>query len=183
MSAGVADLLARGGRVLGLAMLAHARGQGSGAGPWYVLAPELVAATDQIIGVLEQGPDAASLSFAARAAMGPEPATAAPSWARPLWEHPDELERVGRLIPLVDLGAALPYGASESELGDRCRGLAALAVAACRSVDGTAAIASMLPADEARELVRMSRLAGARVAPGGPSRVRRGIRRLIAGES
>lgn len=178
MSATAARLLGRGGRVLGLAALAHARGQRAGAGPWYVLGPETVAAAEQLLSILEEGGDPESLAAAVGAAMGPEPATAAPSWVVRLLARDRALDRVGERIEPLELAPALERGMATDELSARARGLAALAVGLCRSIDRVEAVCRGLELGEGRALRRMSRLAGVQVAPGQPTRVCRAIRRL-----
>lgn len=178
MSATAARLLGRGGRVLGLAALAHARGQQAGVGPWYVLGPELVAVAEQVLSILEEGGEPESVAAAIGAAMGPEPATAPPAWTAQLLLRERALARVGQRIEPRELAPALARGASADELDPRTCGLAALAVGLCRSVDRIEAVCRQLEPDEQRALRRMSRLAGVQVEPGQPTRVRRAIRRL-----
>jgi hypothetical protein len=181
MGTDVARLLARGGRVLGLASLAYARGQRSGQGPWYVLPPEMVAATEEIIGALERGAEAGALAAAVGLAMGPEPATAAPAWAGALVENTDALEALGRGIGRADLDPALPRAEGGTRLDDRSAGLAAVAIAFCRSVDVVEDLCRVLGLAEGSSLRRMSRLANAVVVPGQPTRMRRAIRRQLEG--
>jgi len=184
MSADVSRLLARGGRVLGLAALAHARGQRAGAGPWFVLSPQLVSAAEQILTELESGPDLDALTAAVAAALGPGPATAAPSWIGPALGSPERLATVGRGIDDDDIAAALPVDAAPGDLDARTRGLAAIAVALGRSIDAIEAVGRELEPGDGRALTRMARLACVEVSPGQPTRVRRVIRRLLGeGES
>ncbi len=179
----VARLLGRGGQALGLAATAHARGQRGGRGPWYVLAPETIAAAEQVLVALEEGGDPESLELAVGAAMATAPATAAPSWAAASWSAPGALDRIGRAVTDAAIAPALPHrSASAADLDDRARGLAALAVALGRSVDGVQALAARLPAADGRLLLRMAGVAGARVAPGDPSRMRAWLKAELAAE-
>lgn len=168
--------------MLGLAALAYTRGQRSGQGPWFVLPPEMVSATEEILVALERGPGAEAMAAAVGSAMGPEPATAAPAWAAPLVEDPDALATVGRGVECGDLVPALPAAREAHRLSDRHAGLAAVAIAFCRSVDVVGDLSQRLELEDGASLERMSRLAGTTVEPGQPTRVRRAIKRLLAGE-
>jgi len=183
----IGRLLGRGGQTLGLAATAHARGQRAGDGPWHVLAPQLVAAAEQVLGVLAEENDPDSLSSAVGAAMGAAPATAAPSWAGDLWRDPELLARLGCAVPPDALAPALPVqwsGTAEpvEALDHRERGLAAVAVALGRSVDGVEALAAELAPAEGERLIGMATLAGSQVAPGEPSRMRSWLKEWIKGE-
>ncbi len=175
-----ARLLSRGGRILGLAALAHARGQRAGFGPWYALCPETIAATEEVLHALDQRPDPKLLEAVVRAAMAPAPATAAPRWAEPLWRDPRALSRVGAAVDSKYLAPALGIG--RHDLSDRLRGLAALAVALSRSLDGLCALAEHLPQTEKGEIVRMASLAAAVVNPGEPTQMKAKIRRILKEE-
>jgi hypothetical protein len=110
--------------------------------------------------------------------MGPKPATAAPPWTAQLLAREGALSRVGNRIDPLELAPALAPGVTAADLSARVRGLAALAVGLCRSSDRIDAVCRELAPDEQRVLRRMSRLAGVRVEPGQPTRVRREIRSL-----
>jgi len=154
-----ARLLSRGGRILGLAAVAYARGQRAGTGPWYALPAETVAAVEEVLLVLENEEDPELLEAVVCAALSPEPSTAAPSWAEPLWRDPAALTEVGRA---VDDELTKPVlGSGEANPPPRLKGMAALAMALCRSPDGLAALAARLPGDEGPEVVRLACLAGA----------------------
>lgn len=175
MSGGSERLLARGGRPLGLAAVAFARGQRPGEGPWYALAPELVAPAEEVLSGIGRERDPAVLSAALAAALGPDPATAAPGWLGPL-------DRVAleRLAEAPGLGAPPPALERECEAPSD-RGLWALALAFCRNPDAVAAVAARLEdAPGASLLVRWSRLAQILARPGDPSRARRRIREILA---
>ncbi|MDD5306201.1 MAG: hypothetical protein PHU25_02660 [Deltaproteobacteria bacterium] len=177
MSTGEARLLRRGGRILGLAALAHARGRRAGEGPWHVLPAETAAAVEEVLAVIEAGPDPESLTRAVRAAMGPQAATAAPSFAARAWENPDALERLGEALDRSDVAAAL--SPTDHAPSARRKALAALAVALSRSPDAAAAVAERIAASDGDALARMACLAGAVVGPGEPSRMRARIRRIL----
>ena len=93
---------------------------------------------------------------------------------------PRALTRVGAEVTAARVRHILDPG--EREPSPRLVGLAALGLALCRSPDGLAALAAMLPDDEGGEVVRLSRLAGALAEPGEPSRMRGLIRRTLQGE-
>jgi hypothetical protein len=177
MGADESRLLRRGGLVLGLAALAHARGRRAGQGAWHVLPAETAAAAEEVLAVIEAGPGPAGLARAVRAAMGPEPATAAPSWAAPAWKEEDALDRLGEALGRNEVAAAL--GPADRAPPARRRALAALAVALSRSPDAAAAVAGRFGASDRDALVRMACLAGAVVGPGEPSRMRARIRMLF----
>ncbi len=170
-------LLGRGGRTLGLAAVAHARGQQPGQGPWHVLSADTIAAAEEVLSALAQQPDPALLEAAVRAAMGPKPATAAPSWAAPLWRDPMMLSRVGALFETSQLSSAL--GPKQTDPSDREKGLAALAVALSRSLDALRAFAEYLAEDDQDSVFRMGCLASVSVEPGEPSELRTELRRLL----
>ena len=65
----VRRLLGRGGRILGLAALAHAQGRRPGAEPWHVLPADTVAAAEEVLIALEKELDPALLEAVIRAAM------------------------------------------------------------------------------------------------------------------
>jgi hypothetical protein len=163
--------------MLGLAAVARAHGQQAGAGPWHVLPPETVAAAEQLLGVLEEPGDSDSVAMAVSAALAPGPATAAPTWAAGAWERPDGLEAIGARARSPDLIPALGDAVDQADM--RKRGLAALAVALCRSIDGVEALGAKLGGEDSAALVRMARLAGALVGPGQPTRVRGSIREIL----
>ena len=113
-------LLARGGKILVLAAVAHSRGQRSGQGPWHALPAETVAAVEEILLALEnEGEDDELLEAVLRAALSQAPATAAPSWAEPLWRDPRSLSRVGERI---DAAAVTRLLSGETDPPPRLRG-------------------------------------------------------------
>lgn len=171
------SLLSRGGRPLGLAAVALAKGQRPGEGPWYALAPDLVNATEKALAALERERDPAVLSAALSAALGPEPAGGAPDWIGTI-----DRAALGELSGAPAL--ADPPLAVRSECdGTVARGLWSLAMAFCRNPDTVAAVAGRLePAVMGELFVRWSRLAGVTARPGEPSRLRRRLRALVAGE-
>jgi len=171
-------LLARGGRALGIAAVAYARGQRAQKGPWHVLSPEIAAAAEQILGELEAEVPAQALAAAVGAAMGEAPATAEPAWTAPLVHHPDEFARVGRNAAAI-WPSDFPL---DSPDGDRERGLALVALALCRSVDAARALAAQLGAEDGRALVRSARLYQALARPGEPSAVRAAVRAALERE-
>ncbi|MCP4679629.1 MAG: hypothetical protein GY854_29885 [Deltaproteobacteria bacterium] len=173
-------LLGRGGRILGLAALAHAQGRRPGSEPWHVLSADTVAAAEEVLIALEKEMDPALLEAVVRAAMGEKPATAAPSWAEPFWRDPQALSRIGAAVDSKCLAPA--FGPRLPEPSDREKGLAALAVALCRSVDGLRALAEHLSEEERELVLRMTYLAGVTVEPGEPSRMRADMRRILKEE-
>ncbi len=177
MSDDYSRLLARGGRILGLAALAAARGQRAGSGDWHVLSADTTAAADQVLSALEELAGSPPASAAVAAAMSEQPATAPPSWSEPLLSGEVRLETAGRAIPSEDVEAAL--GRDDGGDDPRTRALAALGLALCRSPDAVRAAAARLEGEDPERLNRMSRLAQVRSAPGGPSRVRRELRRAV----
>ncbi len=176
-SAQAAKLLGRGGRVLGLAAVAHVHGQRAGKGPWNVLSPEIVAATEEILLLLEQGPKKAVLEAVVEAALSPEPATAAPRWTEPLWRDADALSRLGKVLDIRTLTPAL--GPRRADPSDREKGLAGVALALCRSSDGLCALAERLPEDDGSKLKCMASFAQTVVEPREPTRMRDELRRLL----
>ena len=176
-----ARLLGRSGRVLGLAAVAHVHGQRSGKGPWHVLSPETIAATEEILLLLEQGPKKAVLEAVLEAALAPEPATAAPGWTEPVWRDPLALSRLGKALDVKRLAPAL--GPGNTDPSDREKGLAGIALALCRSSDGLAALAAHLEKDDRLDLKRMACLAQVLVEPHEPTQMRDEIRRLLREDS
>ncbi len=169
----VSRLLGRGGRVLVTAAVAHSRGHRAGASRWNVLSRENIAATDQILRVIEDGVDPRDMAVAIESAMGKEPATAPPSWANRVWDEPGIISEIGAAV-----GDSILRPAT---VGDREKGLAALAIAICRSMDGAEALAARLPAGDGEQFLRMARLAQATVEAGEPSGMRSRIRVFLAG--
>jgi hypothetical protein len=169
--------------MLGLAATAHARGQRAGAGPWHVLSRSTVAVAEQLLRALEECPDSRTVAAAVSAAMAAGPVTAAPSWAATVWERPGELERIGESIAAEDLAPAFPAGADARRADVRTRGLAALAVALCRGLDGVLALGAKLGEADREQLVAMARLAAVQVDPGAPTRVRGRIRGVVVAGS
>ncbi|MFO8074287.1 MAG: hypothetical protein R6V85_20690 [Polyangia bacterium] len=177
MSEDYSRLLARGGRILGLAALAAARGRRAESGRWHVLSADTAAAADQVLSALEDLAGSPRFSAAVAAAMSEQPATAPPSWSEPVLSGEVPLEAAGRRISRGDIGAALGRG---DDGGDpRTRALAALGLALCRSPDAVRAVGARLGGDDSEMLERTSRLAQARSAPGDPSRIRRELRAAI----
>jgi hypothetical protein len=170
---GVKKLLARGSRILGIAALAHARGNGR----WYVLSPETTAAADEILGYLEAQTDSAVLETVIGAALAPEPATRPPSWSELLFNNRPAIEQIGALTKETELRAALgPHCSSPS---NRLKGLAALAIGLSRSPDSLGALAENLPSQDRTDLMRMGYLAQTLVEPGEPSKMRLKLRRIV----
>jgi len=168
-------LLARGGRALGIAAVAHARGQRAQKGPWHVLSRDIAAAAEQILGELETEVTPSALSAAIGAAMGETPATAEPAWATPLARDPEAFARLGRAA-----AASWPAGFPiEEPEGERERGVALVALALCRSVDAVRALAVKLAAEDGLALVRTARLYQAVARPGEPSAVRAAVRAAL----
>ncbi len=170
---GAEELLARGSRILGIAALAHARGNGH----WYVLSPEIVAATNDILGYLEAQPDSALLEAVVGAALAPKPATRPPSWSKQLTGNPPAIEQLGAMTDEAQLQAAL--GSSCSSPSNHLKGLAAVAIGLCRSIDSLEAFAQNLSSQDRTALMRMGYLAQTLVQPGDPSTMRSFIRRIV----
>ncbi len=174
----VSRLLGRGGRVLVTAAVSHARGARAGATRWNVLAPENVAATEQILRVIEDGVDPRDMAVAIESAMGEKPATAPPSWANRVWAEPDVISKIGAAVDDPILSHRTGRASTPT---DREKGLAALAIAMCRSMDGAEALAARLCKGDGEQLLRMARLAQATVEAGEPSGMRSKIRALLTG--
>lgn len=174
--ADVGRFLRRGGTALALAAVAHAKGRLPRGERWHVLAPELAAAAEEVLAEIAAGARPEVLETAVRAAMDEKPSTAPPAWARALVGSPAALSRVGRGADPGDLAPALGRRAGTAE--DRLKGLAALALALCRSLDALAAAAALLSEEDGRALVRMGHLAAATAEPGAPSRMRAAVKRL-----
>jgi hypothetical protein len=169
-------LLARGGRALGMAAVAHARGQRAGQGPWHVLSRDIAAPTEQILGALEVELAPSALAAAVAAAMAEAPAAAAPAWTAPLVLDPQAFARLGR-----DAAAAWPAGFRLAAPADaRERGVALVALALCRSADAVRSLGGRLAAQDGRALVRAARLFQAVARPGEPSAVRAAIRAALS---
>jgi hypothetical protein len=179
MRDGASKLLARGGRALGVAAIAHARGQRAGKGPWHALSREIAAAAEQVLGALEEDVSQRALGAAVGAAMGEAPATSEPAWARALIGDPDAFARIGRGAE----AAWPPDFPVEKPAGERERGVAITALALCRSVDAARALAIRLPRSDGDALVRWARLLQALARPGEPSTVREAVRRALAEEA
>lgn len=178
MRDGVSRLLARGGRALGIAAVAHARGQRAGGGPWYALSRETALAAEQALAALEEGVSRGELAAAIAAAMGALPATSGPPWSGALAADPDALLRVAR-----GAGASWPESSPVQKPGDeRELGIALVGLALCRSVDAARALAGTLPAPDGDSLVRWARLLQAVARPGEPSAARGAVRRALEGE-
>lgn len=169
----VSRLLGRGGRVLVTAAVAHARGYRAGANRWNVLSLENIAATEQILRVIEDGVEPRDMAVAIESAIDKKPATAPPSWANRVWTEPDIISKIGSAME----DPILPTAAGD----DREKGLAALAIAMCRSMDGVQALAARLREGDGKKLLRMARLAQATVEAGEPSEMRSKIRVFLAG--
>jgi hypothetical protein len=168
-------LLARGGRALGTAAIAHARGQRAQKGPWHVLSRDLAAAAEQILGELEADVPPGALAAAVGAAMGEMPATSEPFWTAPLVHDPEAFARVGRAA-----AASWPAGfPMEAPADDRERGVVMVALALCRSVDAARALAAKLGAEDGRTLVRAARLCQTLARPGEPSAMRAAVRNSL----
>ena len=175
MNRRISRLLARGGRTLGIASVAMARGQRPGDGPWYALAPDLVTAAEEVMAAVDGEGDPAVLAAALEAALGPRPANAAPAWLENLDEA--ALGRIAAALGEVPLPPAL-HG---KRAGAADPALWALSLALCRNPDTVAAVAGDLEdAATGARLLRWSRLAQAVARPGEPSRMRRRLKALLA---
>jgi hypothetical protein len=168
-------LLARGGRSLGLASVALAHGQRPGQGPWHALAPDLIAAAEEVMLAVDEEDDPAILAAALDTALGPDAASATPSWIGEL--DGAVLERLFAGLPDVEVPPAVRKEARSA--ADAA--LWALALAFCRNPDAARAVAEKF-ADAATgaRLQRWSRLAQAVARPGEPSRMRRRLKALLA---
>jgi len=176
-----ARLLARGARILGLSAVAWSRGQRSSRGPWYVLGPHSVAAAEEILQVFEENIEPNLLEAVVKAAMDHRPATVAPSWCAPLERDPELLDILGR-----ELRDPLPsdiFGRQNRSPSHRERGMAALALALCRSLDGLRSLALKLPDSDADRLLRMGHLAQVTVGPGEPTRIRSLVKQVLKREA
>jgi hypothetical protein len=167
-----AQLLSRGGRILGLAAAALSAGQGPG-GPWHALSPETLAAVEEVLHLLCSCRDDVAMEQAISRGLTPLP-TSAPAWARQWTQSPKALAALSRLVPREAVAAA--FGTGEGPRDDIDHGLAALAVALCRSPDALNALAAFLPDKVGTRLERLGRLAHAQAEPGVPSRLRRLLR-------
>ncbi|MCU0664802.1 MAG: hypothetical protein MUC50_21075 [Myxococcota bacterium] len=170
-----ARLLGRGGRILGLAAAALSCGQGPG-GPWYALPPETLAAVEEILHLLCSCRDDAAMEQAMTRGLLPFP-TSAPAFARTLVESPQSIAALAHVVHRDLISAA--FGQGEGPKDDLDHGLAALAVALCRSPDALSALAAFLPDDVGSRLERLGRLAHVQAEPGQPSRVRHLLRRVV----
>jgi hypothetical protein len=170
-------LLGRGGRMLALAAVAHARGFTRGVDEWCVLSPQLSATAYQVMEVIEAGVDPGLVAWALGRALEGEPVTAIPSWIRPALENDELASRIGEtiddelLLPALSPGQRLSKGTQ--------RWVAALAVAFCRSFDSLKALTAKMPRADGEAALRMSRLAQATVSSGAPSKLRHELKRLV----
>ncbi len=170
-------LLRRGGQVFGLALMAHLHEAPGGSHRWYALTPDTRAAAEEIRPALAASPDPQVVEAVIRASMSPGPAVSPPAWCRPLWDVPGLLRRVGGAFSEDELTNALgPFcdGAS-----DRAKGIAALALSLCRSLDGLYAAAAHFEDNDGTELVRRGHLAHNTAEPGQPSGAGEKIRKVI----
>lgn len=167
-----AQLLSRGGRILGLAAAALSAGQGPG-GPWYALSPETLASVEEILHLLCSCRDDAAMEQAISRGLTPLP-TSAPAWTRHWTQSPKALAALSRVAPRESVAAAFRPGQGPRD--DIDHGLAALAVALCRSPDALNALAAFFPEEVGTRLERLGRLAHAQAEPGVPSRLRRLLR-------
>jgi hypothetical protein len=168
-------LLARGGRALGIAAIAHARGQRAHGGPWHALSRDLAAAAEQILCELEADAPPDALAAAVGAAMGESPAAAEPAWTAPLARDPEAFACAGRAAA-ASWPPGFPIPAPDD---DHRRGVAAVALALCRSTDAVRSLAGKLGAEDGRALVRTARLCQALAHPGEPSAMRATIRAAL----
>jgi hypothetical protein len=172
-----ARLLGRGGEALGLAAVAHARGQWAGRGPWFVLTPELSGAAEEILASLEERPSPRLLRTVIKAVMRDKPATAAPGWATPLVDDQSILSGLGASIEIEKLRPAL--GTLAGDLTAQQKGLAAFAVALCRNLDSLYALAELLPREYREQFTRMGTLAHVLVEPGDPMNMRADLKERL----
>ncbi len=163
--------------MLTLAATARARGRRAARDRWYALCPQMIAAAEQVLLVLEGGVAPELLTVAVQKAMTDEPVTAVPKWALPLTEHPESIALLGKDIDQRLIRAALP--SETPSLDEHSIGLAALAVAFCRSQDSLRALAGHLPEGDARTVLRRARLAQATVSAGEPSKTRGELKRRM----
>ena len=173
----VKGLLGRGGTVLGIAAMAHARGHRTMVGRWSALSRETRAAVEQVLGVLEQTRDFDIIHCAVMKTMSNEKVVAPPKWAKAIAQDPEILARLGSALNDASVKPALGQG--DRALTPRQKGLAAMAVALCRNQDTLLALAESMPEEDASVMMRMARLAQATVAPGEPSSVRGRLRALL----
>ena len=127
--------------------------------------------------MLEQTKDQSAIEQAVQAAMGPDPATASPSWAEPLWRNSDAFERLGAAFDADRLARA--SGQGKNLASDREKGMAAVAVALCRSLDSLRALSLKLPEQDQDRIVRAGYLAQVVARPGEPSKVRAEVKRIL----
>jgi hypothetical protein len=148
-------------------------------GPWYVLSPHIRASAEELLLHLEKYAhvDENMLESVIIAAMDEPPCTAAPCWAEPLWADSDALAFVGASFSRPELVSAL--GQNRSSATPRHRGLAAVAIALSRGLDGLRSLAEKLPISDGRLIVKMGYLASCTVSPTEPSRVRYRIKKLL----
>ena len=175
---GADQLLARGSKVLGLASVASACGQRAGKGPWYVLSKEITGPAEEVLTALQKKPDPVLLEAAVRAAMSKEPATSPPSWSEPLLSGGDVIDRFGGTIEKKDIEKVA--GKARDTGSPRVRGLAALAIAFCRSRDAVEAISRLFEEEEKRAVREMGAFAGAVVDPMEPTSMRERLKTFLS---
>jgi hypothetical protein len=170
-------LLGRGGRIFGLAAVAHANGRRAGEGDWNVLCPQITTAAEEVLLHLEGGVDVELLEGVVSAALGDVPAVASPAWALPLVRDPGLLSRVGTAFEEDDLRSAL--GPDLSNPSGRDKGLAALAVGFAHSRDSLRALVVDFSSEDRAIVLRMACLASVTVVPKEPSRIRNKIKQIV----
>ncbi len=168
-------LLARGSRILGLASVAAACGQRPGEGPWYVLSKETTRPAESILKAIASNGDTMVLESAVRAALSPEPATSLPPWTTAV-NAPEALLRIAGAIEISTLRKLLPDPQDPHQLG-----LAALALAFCRSHDHLVSLSQFLNEDDRARFLRLGALAAVTVRPGEPSKMRLQIKQCFVG--
>lgn len=173
-------LLARGGEVFSLALMAHLH-ESKEPRRWNALTPDTLAAVEEIRAALTASPDPLKVEPVIRASMSPGPVVIPPPWCRALWEVPGLFCKIGEAFSAEELAFAfgpLPLSLSQKP-GARALGIAAAAAALCRSLDGLHAVAAHLGEPDKTELLRRGHLAHSLAEPGRPSQIRRKLRRVI----
>jgi hypothetical protein len=170
-------LLGRGGNALIIATVARARGIRMSEHRWHVLAPDIVASVEQILGFLEHAPALDWLEIAVHQTLNGKPIASVPEWLKPIGQDPDTLSILGRATDSASLASALGFRGQHPS--DRKKGLAAVAISLSRMQDTLDTLSRMLPEEGGRMLVRMGRLAAAVVRSGEPTKMRAHIREVL----
>jgi len=112
--------------------------------------------------------------------MSKKHSTAPPKWAAPIWQDTLMLSKIGKAVDLGKLTQVL--GSGFTNTSDHQIGLAALAVALCRSQDGLHALALNLLKEDQSKLLNMAGFAQVVVQPGEPTKMRATIKQLLQKE-